>query len=126
MSMTTIRIPDKQAAKLRESLNAIRQEVDRAEAAPDRPQRRDDVEALLQQFDSAVAAEGTRTLQGSHVVLWNAVYDGLCGAAEHFAADCNEIWRGNTDLAETQQQLHGVGEWLALLASLGAPPTEAL
>jgi hypothetical protein len=55
-------------------------------------------------------------------VLWSAVYDTLCAAAEQLADDCNEYWRGVVDPDLARAGIADVSARLELLVALGAPP----
>lgn len=115
MSVATVLIPDQQRDAIRASLDAFRQQAsDTAEAA----RRRGEVDALLAQIDAAPVDSASLHLTGSRAVLWEAAYDILCIAAERFARDCNEIWRGEIDVDEARSQLARVEERLGLLGSL--------
>lgn len=117
MSVATVLIPDQQRDAIRASLEALRQQnADRADDA----RRRGEVDVLLDQLDAAPVGATSLHLTGSRTVLWDAAYDILCMAAERFARDCNEIWRGEIDIDEARGQLARVEERLGLLGSLGS------
>lgn len=120
MSVTTIQIPDAQIRAVRESLRARREDL--ADQPDARPDRLAEIDSLLQQIGPGSAAY--HELTGPSAVLWAVVYDSLCAAAERFAADCNELWRGATEPAETRTQLAALGVWLDLLETLGSKPVE--
>jgi hypothetical protein len=119
MSVATVLIPDQERDAIRASLGALRQQ---APDTTDGVQRRNEVDALLAQLDAAPAASEPLHLTGSRTVLWDAAYDILCTAAERFATDCNEIWRGGIDIDEARIQLGRLGQRLGLLGSLEADP----
>lgn len=67
--------------------------------------------------------EAIRTgLTGSRAVLWGAVYDSLCTAAERFAEDCNEYWRGAVEPDAIRAATAGLSAHIELLVALGPPP----
>ena len=112
MSETTIQVPAEHLEAVREGLLGRREE----------PAHRAEVERLLGQIASEASSEGgLHELRGSRVVLWSAVYDSLCAAAEQLAEDCNEYWR-LVDPASTRAAIATVGTRLELLVGLGAPP----
>jgi hypothetical protein len=113
MSATTIEIPVGQVEAIRRSLLDRRDDADRPE----------EIDGLLAQIASG-AAEGDRpcALTASRSVLWNAIYDSLCAAAEQFAEDCNEYWRGAVAPDSARAAIDDVAARLELLVSLGAPP----
>ncbi len=113
MSETTIQVPAEHLAAVRQGLLGTRED----------PGRRAEAERLLGQIASeAPGGEGPRELTGSRVVLWSAVYDSLCAAAEQLAEDCDEYWRGVIDPASTRAAIATVKTRFELLAGLGAPP----
>lgn len=113
MSATTIRIPAEHIEAIRQGL------IGRREG----PERREEIEGLLRQISSDIprGAESYE-LTGSRSVLWSAVYDSLCAAAEQLAEDCNEYWRGVIDPASARARLADVSTRLELLVGLGGPP----
>ena len=114
MSMATVQIPEQQRAAVRASLDAIRQQ---AANATEGAQRREEIDALLEQLDAAPDGAPLR-VTGPRAILWDAAYDTLCAAAERFASDCNELWRGATDVEEVRRQLDRLEQRLGLLGSL--------
>lgn len=115
MSEATIQVPAEHLEAVRQGLVARRED----------PSRRAGVERLLGQIEEA--APGTvapRRLTGSRVLLWGAVYDALCVAAEQLADECNEYWRGVVDPDAVRATTASVGDRLELLVTLGAPPVE--
>lgn len=123
MSTATIQIPGTQLDAVRESLNAIRHEVADGSGRSGGVGRLSDIDALLHQIDAAPDGVASR-VTGPYAILWDAIYDALCVAAERFAADCNELWRGEADIDGARRQLAGLGERLALLDSLGTGPAD--
>jgi len=122
MSVTTIDIPNDQIGALAASLRARRQEVEddlerRGEGSP----LTNEIEALLGQIDES-SGGSRQELTGSHPVLWAAAYDVLCGTAERFAAQCNEIWRDLAALREARERLAELDAQLGVLEKLGPPP----
>ncbi len=114
MSETTIRVPREHVEAIRQSLNGQRDEGGSAE----------EVESLLDQLGVGDVTDGAqpRVLVGSRAVLWNAVYDSLCAAAEQLAEDFNEYWRGAVDPEAARARVAAVAARLELLVALGAPP----
>jgi hypothetical protein len=113
MSATTIQVPAEHVEAIRQGLLGRR----------DDSERREEIESLLRQIASGVpAGAGPCELTGSHAVLWSAVYDSLCAAAEQLADDCNEYWRGVVDPESARAGIADVGTRLELLVGLGAPP----
>lgn len=113
MSETTIQVPA-------EHLDAIRQGLIGRRDAAERP---DEVERLLGQIARRVSGgDGPCRLTGSRAVLWSAVYDSLCTAAEQLADDCNEYWRGIVAPDSARAGIAVVSTRLELLVGLGAPP----
>lgn len=113
MSETTIRVPAEHVEAIRRSLDGQRGDAGSAR----------EVEILLEQIggDPTDVAR-PRVLVGSRAVLWNAVYDSLCAAAEQLADDFNEYWRGAVDPEAARARLAAVAARLELLVGLGAPP----
>jgi hypothetical protein len=113
MSVTTIKVPAAHIDAIRESLLSGRRHSARA----------DEIDRLLEQIH-ADAAPGSepRELTASRAVLWSAVYDSVCAAAERLAEDCNEYWRGVVDPSAARARIAEIGERFALLESLGPPP----
>jgi hypothetical protein len=114
MSETTIQVPAEHLEAVRQGLIGRR----------DDPGQRAGVESLLGQIERASpgpAAE-PRRLTGSRVLLWSAVYDSLCVAAEQLAEECNEYWRGTVAPDAVRGTAASVGARLDLLVALGAPP----
>jgi len=113
MSETTIRVPREHVEAMRRSLNGQRGEGGRAE----------EIESLLDQLGGEATDDvQSRVLVGSRAVLWNAIYDSLCVAAEQLADDLNEYWRGAIDPEAARARVAVVGARLELLVTLGAPP----
>ena len=115
MSATTIQIPADHVEAIRTSLR------DRRGDAGDEAR---EVERLLAQFASAMPADAARDREvtGSRSVLWTAVYDVLCAAAEQLAEDCNDYCRGAVAPDSARAAVARVGTSLELLIALGAPP----
>jgi len=115
MSEATIQVPAEHLEAVRQGLVGRRED----------PGRRAGVESLLGQIEGASPgpAEPYR-LSGSRVLLWGAVYDALCVAAEQLADECNEYWRGVVGPDAVRATTASVGERLELLVTLGAPPVE--
>lgn len=109
MSATTIEVPAEHVEAIRQSLTGCHGRTD----------RRDEIESLLAQLASAPAT-APAALTGSHAVLWNAVYDSLCVAAERLADDCNEYWRGEIAPEVARSRVTDVSARLELLIGLGA------
>lgn len=116
MSETTIQVPAEHLEAIRQGLIGRRED----------PGQRAAVESLLGQIGAATsgAAAAPRRLTGSRVLLWGAVYDSLCVAAEDLAEECNEYWRGVVDPDAVRSTIAGVSARLELLVALGAPPVE--
>lgn len=113
MSETTIRVPLEHVEAIRRSLNGQRGEAGNAE----------EIESLLDQIGGDATDDAQpRVLVGSRAVLWNAVYDSLCTAAEQLADDFNEYWRGAIDPESARARVAAVAARLELLVALGAPP----
>lgn len=112
MSATTIQIPAQHVEAIRRSLTDRRRDADSEE-----------IEGLLRQLsgDSSADAE-LYELTGPPAVLWNAVYDALCAAAEQLADDCNEYWRGTVEADSARAGIAAVSTRLELLVALGTPP----
>jgi hypothetical protein len=113
MRATTIQIPADHVEAVRQSLLGRRGDGE----------RQDEIDRLLGQIEDG-APDGARSceLTGSRTVLWDAIYDALCVAAEQLADDCNEYWRGEIAPDSARAALAGVGARLELLVGLGAPP----
>jgi hypothetical protein len=113
MSTITIQIPAGHVEALRQSLLGRRDDAE----------RRDEIDSLLAQIGPA-APDGApaRELTGSRTVLWGAVYDSLCAAAEQLAEDCNEYWRGEIAPDAARAAIAGIGARLELLVALGPGP----
>jgi hypothetical protein len=113
MSTTTIQIPAGHVEAVRQSLLGRRDDAE----------RQDEVDGLLAQI-GPVGPGGTqaRELTGSRTVLWSAVYDSLCAAAEQLAEDCNEYWRGEIAPDAVRAAIAGTGARLELLVALGPAP----
>jgi hypothetical protein len=113
MSEATIQVPAEHVEAIRQSLIARLDDAGPAE----------EVRSLLGQIgDESPATARPRALTGSRVVLWSAVYDVLCVAAERLADDCNEYWDGAIDPDRARAGLASVAERLELLVALGSPP----
>lgn len=113
MSEATIQVPAAHVEALRLSLMGRLEDAGRAE----------EVQSLLSQIDDGSAGiASSRELSGSRVVLWSAVYDMLCAAAEQLADDCNEYWRGAIDPDLVRARIASVSTRLELLVALGASP----
>jgi len=113
MSAATIHIPVQHAEAIRRSLVGRRAEAEHREA----------VDSLLGQL-SAECGDGARSyeLTGPRPLLWSAVYDALCSAAEQLAEDCNDLWRGTIDASVTRAGIADVSARLDLLTEVGDPP----
>jgi len=132
MSVTTIQIPIEQVNAIRESLATARSELigqppsegqSPGSATLDLSGRLEEINQLFEQMEgSSPSGSDLYPLTGSRSILWEAVYDVLCGAAERFAEDCNEYWRGATDPYEVRRQIAGVSANFELLDLLGPPP----
>jgi hypothetical protein len=113
MSETTIRVPQEHVEAIRRSLNGQRDEAGSAE----------EIESLLDQLRGDATDDAQPcVLVGSRAVLWNAVYDSLCAAAEQLAEDFNEYWRGAVEPEAARARVAAVAARLELLVALGAPP----
>lgn len=113
MSVATIQVPA-------EHLEAVRESLAGRHADADRPE---EIDGLLGQIASAAAGDARPcVLTGSRAVLWSAVYDSLCVAAEQLADDLNEYWRGAIAPESARARIAAVGARLELLLMLGAPP----
>ena len=113
MSATTITIPADHVEAIRRSLLGRRGDAERP----------DEIDALLAQLAGGVPPDvRPRELTGSRTLLWSAVYDSLCAAAEQLADDCNEYWRGAVAADAARAAVGDVGTRLELLIGLGAPP----
>ncbi len=113
MSEATIQVSAEHVEAIRQSLTG----------RLDDPGHVGEVRSLLGQIgDRAPAVARPCALTGSRVVLWSAVYDTLCLAAEQLADDCNEYWLGATDPDRTRAGIASVAERLELLVALGSPP----
>jgi hypothetical protein len=113
MSETTIQVPAEHLESIRQSLIGRRGEAGCAE----------EIESLLGQIAGDPADEiRLRSLTGPRAILWSAVYDSLCAAAERLADDCNDYWRGSVEPAAARAGVAAVGARLELLVALGAPP----
>jgi hypothetical protein len=109
----TIEVPAEHVEAIRESLIGRLGDVGHAE----------EVHSLLGQIgDDSPGIARTRTLTGSRVILWSAVYDALCAAAEQLADDCNEYWRGAIDPDQARGGIASVAVRLELLVALGSSP----
>lgn len=113
MSEVTIEIPAEHVEAIRRSLVERRSDAECEEG----------LEGLLSQLASE-AVEGPQScaLTGPRTVLWRAIYDALCSAAEQLADDCNEYWRGGIGPESVRTAIAAVGARLELLVALGAPP----
>ena len=111
MSETTIQIPAEHVEAIRQGLTGRRGDARHAK----------EIEACWARSRVAPRA-APHALTGSRAVLWGAVYDALCAAAERLAEDCNEYWRGAVDPGAARAAVTGVAARLELLVGLGAPP----
>jgi len=109
VSATTIEIPAGQVEAIRQSLLGRRGDAERPE----------EVDGLLAQMASDARP---CQLTGSRGVLWNAIYDSLCAAAEQLADDCNEYWHGVMAPDSVRAAIGDVDTRLELLVALGPPP----
>ena len=113
MSKATIEVPPEHVDAIREGL------IGRREGSESHAE----IESLLGQIARhAPEGAGSYQLTGSRVVLWSAVYDSLCAAAEQLADDCNEYWRGVVAPEAARARIAVVSTRLELLVGLGAPP----
>lgn len=113
MSATTIQIPTDHIDAIRQSLIARR----------DHAERPGEIDGLLEQLaDDAGESPRAYELSGPLPLLWSAVYDSLCAAAEQLADDCNEFWRGQIAPDDARAAIARVGSRFELLAGLGPPP----
>lgn len=113
MSETTIQVPAEHVDAIREGLIGRR----------DGSERHEEIESLLGQIARHVPdATEPYKLTGSRAVLWSAVYDSLCAAAEQLTDDCNEYWRGVVAPESARAGIAVVSTRLELLVGLGAPP----
>lgn len=113
MSATTIQVPVEHVEAIRQGLIGRRELVE----------GREEVDRLLDQIAHGVPDASERcALTGSRAVLWGAVYDSLCAAAEKLADDCNEYWRGIVAPEAARAGVAAVSARLELLVDLGAPP----
>jgi hypothetical protein len=113
MSEATIRVPPEHLEAIRLGLDGQRGEAGRAE----------EIESLLGQIGGRATDDAEpRVLVGSRAVLWGAVYDSLCAAAEQLADDLNEYWRGAIDPESARARVAAVTVRLELLVGLGSPP----
>jgi hypothetical protein len=113
MSETTIQVPAEHIAAIRQSLIGRRSDAGSTT----------EVELLLGQIASGAACvDRSCALTGPRAVLWGAVYDALCSAAEQLADDCNEYWRGTVDPEAARVGIAAVATRLELLVGLGTPP----
>jgi hypothetical protein len=121
MSTATINIPHEHRRAVRDSLEARRHEIERDGDLGRRPEHLEEIDAVLQQIDAS-ASDAAQAVTGSYRVLWTATYDALCLAAERFAADCNELWRGGLEVQRLRSGLDALGERIDLLETLGVSP----
>jgi hypothetical protein len=113
MSEAKIRVPPEHVEAIRRSLEGQRGEAGCAE----------EIESLLGQIGGhATDGAQPRVLVGARTVLWNAVYDSLCAAAEQLADDLNEYWRDAIDPEVARARVAAVATRLELLVALGSPP----
>lgn len=113
MSEATIRVPPEHVEAIRRSLDGQRGEPGSAE----------EIESLLGQIGShATDDPRPRLLVGARAVLWSAVYDSLCLAAEQLADDLNDYWRDAIDPESARARVAAVAARLEMLVALGAPP----
>jgi hypothetical protein len=110
----TIQVPAEHVEAIRQSLIGRLGDVRHAE----------EVQGLLGQIgdDDSPGIARSRTLTGSRVILWSAIYDALCAAAEQLADDCNEYWRGAIDPDRARAGIASVAARLELLVTLGSSP----
>jgi hypothetical protein len=126
MSVVTIQIPTDQIAALRESLANRRLELERQSPRRDdggmngTPERSSDLSELIEQMrPDRVRQRGAMCeVKGPRAVLWRAAYDVLCAAAERFAEDCGEYWRGDIDPAHVRAEAIGLVSRLDVLIEL--------
>jgi hypothetical protein len=129
MSMTTIQIPAERVKGVRQSLLEARRELaegladETGPAAHLRRERLDETELLLEQLGDDDSPAERRELTGPRVVIWNAVYDALCAAAERLANDCNDYWYSGADPSHIRAEIAGLAVGFDLLDSVGPPPT---
>jgi|GEM_PF-3844899 len=121
MSTATINIPHEHRGAVRDSLEARRHEIERDGDLGRRPEHLEEIDAVLEQIDLS-ATDAAQAVTGSYRVLWTAAYDALCLAAECFAADCNELWRGGLEARGLRSELDALGERIELLETLGPSP----
>lgn len=113
MSETTIQVPATHIEAVRRGLAGQREGSGSA----------DEVDGLLAQIAHAVErGDASCALVGPRPLLWSAVYDSLCAAAEQLAEDCNEYWRGVVAPEAARADIAAVETRLDLLVGLGAPP----
>lgn len=86
-------------------------------------ERREEIDGLLEQLaDPTTVGDPSYPLSGSRRLLWSAVYDTLCAAAEQLAEDCNEYWRGGIAADDLRAAIVRVDSRYELLLDLGPPP----
>ncbi|HEX2071817.1 MAG TPA: hypothetical protein VHF90_09250 [Thermoleophilaceae bacterium] len=113
MSATTIQVPADHVDPIRQILIARRRDAERP----------GEIDGLLDQLAPRTSDAGPPCeLSGDRTLLWSAVYDALCVAAEQLADDCNEYWRGDVTAGAIQAAIARVSSRLELLTGLGAPP----
>jgi hypothetical protein len=113
MSATTIQIPADHVDAICQSLAGRRQEAERPE----------EIDSLLEQLaEPASESDPAYALRGSRALLWSAVYDALCAAAEQLAENCNELWRGDIAPDDIRAAIVRVESRYELLLGLGPPP----
>lgn len=112
MSETTIQVPAEHLEAIRQSLLGRRGDAGSTE----------EIERLLSQIARGTAGvTQSHALTGPRPLLWSAVYDSLCAAAEQLADDCNEYWRGAA-AGSARSGVATVAVLLELLVTLGPPP----
>lgn len=134
MSAMTIVVPADQVGPVRESLLArygeVVEEIERngdsgreafnGEAAENPRDRLKGLEAILEQIRWSASAEvDSCSLTGPRPVLWSAVYDTVCVAAERLADLCEAYWKGSIDRTEIRVGISDVAARFDLLESLG-------
>lgn len=113
MSAITIEIPTDHVDAVRDGVLAQRRDAD----------RHDEIDSLLAQIPEGLGAgAGSPRVTGPRTILWNAIYDSLCRAAEQLADDCNDYWRGDIAPEAARASVAAVAARLELLIGLGPRP----